>query len=102
MRNSYFFKKLLLTLFIVWLSFCGFIKAQPTAATDYSVYPEDNSSASTTFFSSLDLTNEYIIGSYFFGSSGGPLKDARSGLQFSPINNVSFLELKIPIINLIS
>jgi len=74
-------------LFLILLS--GLINSQPVAATDFTNYPEDSVTEGTaTIFKNIDTNLEKLYGAFYFGSGSDILKDARSGLAFSPKNNV--------------
>ncbi len=79
--------KMIFSLCLILLS--GLIRSQPVAATDFSIYPEDNVTVeAATLFKDIDPTTEKFYGAYYFGTGSTQLQDARSGLAFSPTNRV--------------
>lgn len=83
-------RKIKIILSISLILFSGLISSQPTAATDFTIYPEDNVTAeAATLFKLIDTSAEKIYGAFYFGTGVNILKDARSGLVFSPTNRVS-------------
>lgn len=82
--------------FISLILFSGLISSLPVAATDFTIYPEDNVTAeAATLFKDIDPTAEKFYGAYYFGTGAAILKDARSGLAFTPTNRVNIIILII-------
>lgn len=85
------------TIFYIFLIlFFGLISSQPTTATDFTIYPEDNVTAeAATLFKDIDPTSEKFYGAFYFGTGSSIIKDARSGLAFSPTNRVIYLRINL-------
>jgi len=68
----------------------GSINNQPNIETEFTIYPEDiTTPGATTIFKDIDSNAEKFYGAYYFGASSTSIKDARSGLIFSSIDNVN-------------